>query len=97
MTGTETPLRQQLADAERRRLEERADGRESIRKLLRVTPELERMRSALDRKPPKLDVVYDRIDSLLCTLADEQTRLTALDAVDRERTAMLPEDRERAD
>ena len=97
MTGRATPLK--LADAERRRLKERADGRESIRKLLRVTitPELKRMRSALDRKPPKLDVVHDRIDSLLSTLADEQTRLTALDAVDRERTAMLPEDRERAD
>ena len=94
MAKSPTPtLRQRLANADRRRLKERADGRENMRRLLQttVTPQLERIKWALAQEPPRLDIVRDRVDALLSTIADRHAQLDTLDSVDRERASTLPE------
>ena len=100
MARTRTPtLRQQVANAERRRLRERLDARETTRRLLRnkITPRLERIRRKLADRPPGVEAVRDQIDALLGTIADEHARLDAADSVDRGRAAGLADDVEEHD
>ena len=92
MAGTRRPsLRQQVANASRRRLSERLDAREATRKLLAstITARLEDIRRMLRRDPPEIDGARERLDVLLGTIADEQARLDRMDIVDRERMADL--------
>ena len=84
-------LREQVANANRRRLTERLDARDSTRRLLRttITPRLEHIRRKLGQDPPHVDAARERIDALLGTIADEHARLDAADKVDRGRAAGL--------
>ena len=92
-------LRERVANADRRRLNERVKGRDDVRRLLgtTITPTLERIKLALTSEPPRLHLARNRLDAVLSTIADEHARLDAADRIDRDRISILPEGAEPQD
>ena len=81
-----TPLREKLASERNHRINDRLAARARMMGFLhnQIAPRLKSARDAIAEAPIHVDVARERIGRILDLIADEEARLNAEDAVDRE-------------